>query len=413
MVSESFILIEPFGNAAVPLMEAVIAEGYAPIIVTQAEVLPHLEKCITGSATDIVQVDFSNPDADIARELATRLKEAKVAGVTTNWEFFTPLVSEVAERMGLRGNVSSLGLAARNKIAMAGRLKECGVRHASTVYAANAAALLEAIENSGLSYPLVVKPAENAGSCGVSVIRDASEIETAVQNAQAFEREFPHGFPLDVSVLAQEYIGGSEYSVESVVFDGKISHLQVTQKETSSGSYRSEVGHKMPAVLTMSERTRIEAEAARAIMAVGGVCGAAHTEIKLWRGEAWVIEVGLRPGGDDIIRLVPLSTGIDFARCIVRACTGQDELPGNTVGYRVAGVTFLVPETSGTVTSIASPPRGPGIIAAEWDVKVGDTVEVGVNNISRIGKYILCADSRDEYEELEERVAQEMVAHVN
>lgn len=393
---DSIAILEPFGNVAVPLVRAIRAAGLRVVTVTQGNVVPSLDPEVSESSDVTLLVDFA---ADtVVDDISAALRGQEVVGVISGWEFFSGIVSEVAERLSLPGNVVDKSHLARNKWDMATAFHESGVRHARTVVAGDAAGLAREIAANSLQYPLVVKPVENAGSVGVSIIQDRSELKAAVSAAQAFPTEFPHGFALDNRVLAQEYIGGLEYSVESVAHHGRIQHVAITEKATSDGSHRAELGHIVPAGLDEAAIDEVHSEVTRALTTLGFRNGVSHTEVKLWKGKAWIIEAGLRPGGDHIIRLVPLATGVDLAAAYVATSRGIEPDVKRRLD-RTAGVHFVSPTSGGRTRILAPFPDHPALAEGSFLVKDGDEVGPGVDNISRLAYAIVASADRHKFDE--------------
>jgi biotin carboxylase/predicted MFS family arabinose efflux permease len=393
---DSIAVLEPFGNVAVSLVRAIRAEGLRVVTVTQWNVVPTLDPEVIKSSDVILLVDFA--DETVVDEISAALAGQEVVGIISGWEFFSGLVSEVAERLSLPGNDVDKSNLARNKWEMAKAFHESGVRHARTVVAGDANGLAHEVTANSLQYPLVVKPVENAGSVGVSIIQDPSELKAAASAAQAFPTEFPHGFALDNRVLAQEYVGGIEYSVESVAHQGRIHHVAITEKATTGGAHRAELGHIVPARLDEAAIDEVHSEVSRALTTLGFRNGVSHTEVKLWNGKAWIIEAGLRPGGDHIIRLVPLATGVDLAAAYVATSRGN-EPDVNPRLDRTAGVQFVSPASGGRTKILAPFPEHPALAEGSFLVKDGDEVGPGVDNISRLAYAIVTSADRHQFDE--------------
>ncbi|MGL5811658.1 MAG: ATP-grasp domain-containing protein, partial [Nocardioides sp.] len=394
--TETVLLLEAFGNAGEVLVDAIRAEGFGVLVATHQDIYDGYSPRLKGKVGVPIIVDYSDPD--VRQQLAAEARSHRVVGVMTGWEFFSGLCSQVAAALGLPGNTPALSAAARNKWTMAQVFHLAGVRHAVTVHADDAEGLRRQIEKMDMSYPVVVKPVENAGSVGVTLVNDPDQLPAAVAAAQALGEEFPHGIPLDTSVLAQSYIGGHEFSVESVAVDGEIQHLAITEKATTDGSYRAETGHTIPAELPEDDADALTSAATAALQALGFTNGAAHTEIKLDNGSAWVIEAALRPAGDHIVRLVTLATGIDFARAYVRAVTNA-ALPGPGPRLAHAGVRFLVPQRVGTVAvARAEGPVPAGVIERQVLVGADDRIGGVTDNVTRLGYVIATGPDRPQLE---------------
>jgi biotin carboxylase len=164
---------------------------------------------------------FSQPEQALDDVIGYARKVGIDAVLTAN-EYLTPLVANVCAALGLPGNDPALATTARNKADMVRHFVRRGVTAPRTHIVEREDELL-GLCAAGLTFPCVVKPAEAAGSAGVTVVRDAAEMAEAFKTAQ--EPRGMYGMLLDPRILVQEYIGGTEYSVESITQNGASTHL--------------------------------------------------------------------------------------------------------------------------------------------------------------------------------------------
>ncbi|GHD53743.1 ATP-grasp domain-containing protein [Streptomyces galbus] len=335
-----------------------------------------------------VSPDFTDPAAAL-EELAAFCRRTAIDGVLACWEFLTPLAARLADRLGLPGHDAGLSPASRNKRLMAEVFTAYGVPSPRTVSAPDANTLAQRITSAALTYPLVVKPAENAASIGVRVVASPSDLPDAVALARAETVKLPHGIDLEPSLLAQEYAHGEEFSVETVVARGTIHHLAVTQKFTTRGAVRAETGHTVPADLAPPARATLLDAASRAVSALGLRDGLAHTEIKLDAGgRASVLETGARPPGDGIMELVKEATGIDMARTAVRIALGHEsDLAPTRAG--AAAVRFLIAPRAGTLLAVDGLPAAGPLLTVTLTKQPGDHLADPTDNLQRIGRIAL------------------------
>nr|WP_277753562.1 ATP-grasp domain-containing protein [Rosenbergiella epipactidis] len=247
-----------------------------------------------------------------------------------------------------------------------------------------------------LTFPLVVKPAENAASFGVSVLDDDKDLVQAFQNAAQWTHEYPHGIPFSNEILIQEYIPGREFSVEGISVSGQYLPWGVTMKFTTLGKARAETGHIFPAPIDTDLRDEILAVAKQAVIALGITNGISHTEIKLDKqGKPRVIESCSRPAGDYIPRLVELATGENPLAIYARQAVGDlsaDFRPAAPKRY--SAVQFIRPEVEGTFKSLVIPSRlkNAEVIESRITAPVDSQVKPGSTNIERLGWAIFTAN---------------------
>lgn len=186
-------------------------------------------------------------------------------------------------------------------------------------------------------YPCVVKPCEGSAKAGVSFAHDKRQFTSAIKYAQ----EITKG-----DILVEEYINGKELSVESISFKGNHRVIQVTDKDSSSAPHFVELGHHQPAAITASLKEKIEMIIPCILNSIGYTNGASHIELKYNGDEMYLIEINLRGGGDEISnKLVQLSSGIDYLRCMIEVALGSYKTPTRVSTPSYAGIYYLCKQT--------------------------------------------------------------------
>lgn len=397
------LLLEASGNAGDDLLTAAAELGAEVLVATHADIYRNYPASSRDRIAEAVFVDFARPAAAV-RELVSVARARGVEGVITGWEFLSPSVSRIAAELGLPGHDPDLADACRNKRLMADVFARGGVPAPRTLSAADHAGALAAVSGSDMEYPLVVKPAENAGSVGVSVVRDPSELEAAVRDAQGWPEEFPHGIPLDTHVVIQEYVDGAEFSVESVVTGERVHHLAVTKKLTTQDSRRAELGHTVPAELDNLLRARVLATVTTTLHTLGLRNGIAHTELKVTpSGAVRIIETGARPPGDHIMKLVKLALGIDEAKAYLQVALG-DRPRLSATRDRAAAIRFITPARGGVFRGLRGLPCGDPDISCAVYAEPGTRCGTARDNVGRIGHVMLCADTAADVSKLADDV---------
>ena len=76
--------------------------------------------------------------------------------------------------------------------------------------------------NDEINFPIVIKPTDNSGSRGVVLCKNKNDLENIFKESIQYTQK-PY-------LLAEEFIDGKEYSVESLHFNGKSKIVQITEK---------------------------------------------------------------------------------------------------------------------------------------------------------------------------------------
>jgi D-alanine-D-alanine ligase len=139
------------------------------------------------------------------------------------------------------------------------------------------------------TYPLVVKPADEGSSVGVSIVDTPDQLAAAVTLARTF-----HG-----PVLVEDYIAGTEIFVG--ILDGAVLGSVEVQPATRFYDYeakylRNDTRYLLPPEVPADVLARCEAHALAAYLALG-CSGHSRPDLRIDRaGNAWVLEVNTLPG---------------------------------------------------------------------------------------------------------------------
>lgn len=88
--------------------------------------------------------------------------------------------------------------------------------------------------------------------------------------------------------------------MEIIAWNGKVNVLTVTDKKTTEAPYFVELGHNQPSCFPQYTVDSIKDAAVAGVKALGVMNCACHAEVKVQNGEAYIMEIGARLGGDFI-----------------------------------------------------------------------------------------------------------------
>ena len=181
--------------------------------------------------------------------------------------------------------------------------------------------------DNDLVFPLIVKPVDNSGSRGVVHCETETELNKNIKEALNYSEA--------KKILVEEYIGGEEFSVESLISNKVVYVIQVTKKITSEPPFNVELGHLQPAEVNPLIFGKIVDSINRMIKLIGLNNCACHTELKVFNETPYIIENGARLGGDYITSvLTPLSTGINIEQELIKISLGEEFVyPEKELGY--------------------------------------------------------------------------------
>ena len=249
----------------------------------------------------------------------------------------------------------------------------------------------------------ILKPSRNSGSRGIAKVEKGIAKELFVTLYQrALEESRDH------QVLIEQFIEGPEFSVEVIVWQGEPHVLAVTDKKTTEAPYFVELGHNQPSVYPEETQKKLKDGAIAGCKALGLTNCAAHCELKVQDGEAYLMEIGARMGGDFISTvLTHLSTGIDMVAATIDVVLGiEPDLKPTGEKHGVA-IRYFTPKP-GKVVSIENTDALECVYKAKIYVKPGDEVREVKSSLDRSGHVIVTAATPQEAiviaEELTEKV---------
>lgn len=262
----------------------------------------------------------SNLEAAVAAALALHTRQA-IQGVVTYSELLLQPQAQISAQLGLPGSSPEAVAVAQSKALQRQVFTEKGVGSPRFAILTAAEQIPAALAHVGL--PAVFKPSLGAGSVGVHQVSSEAEVQQSfadfMQQSSVFLQPDPHALLEQPLALegAPDAVFADYVSVESLLFDGEIVHLTVTDRAALRHGYAEE-GLIMPSHLPAEEQATIIDMADRAIKAIGLTHGAVHTEIAWIDGQAYVIEVNARAGGP-IPSMFEAAANYDYAAEIAKS----------------------------------------------------------------------------------------------
>ena len=294
-------------------------------------------------------------------------------------------VAYAANKLGLVGISYDTAIKATDKGEMIKAFEASNVEH-PWYYILSSLDELETVENR-ITFPCISKPVDNAGSRGVMLVHSRGELNEAVKYSSLNGR--------NGGVIIEEYLEGSEVSVEIIVVDGTVHILQITDKLTTGAPHFVEMGHSQPSQLEDENIDAIRDLAVRAVRAVGINNGPAHVEIMLTKKGPRMIELGARMGGDCITtHLVPLSTGIDMIKATIDICLG--DVPDLEYKFHKGSAIRYLRQSHGTIQKIEGVETAKsyeGVKQVTFVKEIGDSVKNINSSVDRIWYVIAQAES--------------------
>ncbi len=236
----------------------------------------------------------------------------------------------------------------------------------------------------------ILKPTRNSGSRGIS------KVERGIERHQ-FERQYHWALreSRDNGVLIEQFIDGPEFSVEAIVWKGEPHILAITDKKTTGAPFFVELGHNQPSVFPGDVQQKLREATIAGIKALGLQNCAVHSELKIQDGQAYIMEIGARMGGDFIATdLVRLSTGIDMVAAAINVALGQQPVLEPTGPQSAVCIRYFTPQP-GRFTAIenAEMLEKPYVYASAIYPTKGEMVRPVRSSLDRSGHVIVTAET--------------------
>ncbi|MFF4490083.1 ATP-grasp domain-containing protein [Streptomyces sp. NPDC001544] len=251
---------------------------------------------------------------------ATLLAEYRPTAVIAGAEQGVELADALCEATGLPGNGTALSHARRTKDVQTRTVAAAGLPTARQLTVENAAQLQA--WHARLGGRVVVKPVRSARNDGVSVCDSPAESVAAYERVSGAVNAFDLR---NEGVVAQEYLSGTEFVVNTVSRDGRhrVTDTWRYQKINVNG-----VRDRINGILSLPPSdprwSRLREYAFSVLDALGIAHGPAHLEIIMTSDGPRLVELGARLCGADVARYAVLVTGESQIDRTVQAYTDPD-----------------------------------------------------------------------------------------
>lgn len=389
------LLVLAAGILQVPVIKKAKEKGYYVIAVdgdSNAIGLQYADKAICANITD----------EEIMLEIA---REQHVDGVIHPCsEVSMNVMGRINDELGLAGITKEQAIRATNKHLMREAFEKGNAPSPKSILTDSVEDAWEHLQND-FTTDGILKPSRNSGSRGIAkVVRDMNKADFINAYNIALNES------RDKSVLIEQFIEGPEFSIEIIVWNGKVNVLTVTDKKTTGAPHFVELGHNQPSCYSKEDVETLQAAAVAGVKALGVNNCACHAEAKLMNGKAYLMEIGARLGGDFIsTELTHLSTGIDMVAAAINVALGIE--PDLSVKEEPKGacIRYFCPKP-GRLISVSNTEvlDDPHVYKKEIYVHEGDIIPEVTSSLSRSGHVIVIEKTPQKAIELAERLIREV-----
>ncbi|MEV4945527.1 ATP-grasp domain-containing protein [Streptomyces sp. NPDC053755] len=358
--------------------------------------LQHKERLLPGQAETadvLLLVDYL--DWEVTRPIVRAAHEAYgFTAVMTLVEQATELAGRINDMLGFDGTSYEVARRFHDKLRMREWLHSTGFESVGCAEVSSAADVRDFAGRYG--FPVIVKPLDGTASRGIAVIHGPEETDRAWAELTGLRGrdDLPMAtfYPVD-RFIAEEYIDGVEYSVESFSFDGRHVVVSITDK-FHDGCV--EMGHALPAILSDEDESAIVDHVVGFLTAMGLRHGVGHTEIKLSSKGPRIIEGHDRVAGDRLLDFMAVTHGFDIERYAsgwpTRVLPALTDRPRPVLGAATKWVNGE-PGTVETVEGVEELRAQEGVFGVDVHVRPGDVIEPMSDNFGRHVQVLVTADT--------------------
>ncbi|WP_338448381.1 Mur ligase family protein [Niallia oryzisoli] len=161
--------------------------------------------------------------------------------------------------------------------------------------------------------PLVLKYPDSNGSKNVYFVDSEEKFKNRLKDMRSKRRK---------PVLIEEYVTGTQYIIEVLVYKEKVTIAGVIEQEINE--HLVVTGYSYPAVLEKEEQWKLQESVKSIITNLGLQTGSCHLEMR-WRNGEWkLIEVNPRMSGRAVNDIIKEGTGIDLAKETLKLYLGEE-----------------------------------------------------------------------------------------
>jgi len=244
---------------------------------------------------------------------------------------------------------------------------------------------------ASIGYPVILKPAMNWGSRGVSRVSEPADLPWAIRYAQTNCR--------DGEFVVEQCISGTEMTIEGLVKKGRTQILAWSDKEPQEHpKYRVAMALNYPARFADRQLQRASEVVSLATQALGIENGAFHCECMVNDNGVFLVELGGRPGGGHIFgQIVEASSGVCMPQTLALLFLGDD--PDINPKYQKgACYKFFAPPLGvfRQALGVSEARELPGILDFGFQMTPGTVVTPIAGDADRPGYVVATGQSREE-----------------
>lgn len=250
------------------------------------------------------------------------------------------------------------------------------------------------INIKNIDLPVVVKPTDSSGGRGITIAKDIEELKFSIELAKKFTVN-------NNRVIIEEFIEGTEVTVEGLVHDGNVKILTLSDKIKPTSKYRVATSLNYPAYFNNDIVNEISNITIKATQSLGISSGAIHAELIVSpdEKEIKIVELGARGGGGHVFgKIIETVTGINAPKEYVNILL-KKEISLTQDKFRGCVYRFFNPKERGILKSIEYDENlfeNDFVLDYGFTLNIGERYEGLSNSLKRIGFILISGKDRED-----------------
>ena len=297
-----------------------------------------------------------------------------------------PTAAYVSEQLGLPGIPLRAAQICTDKLKFRAFLDEVGLANPAWAEVRDGEPLPTKLLDDG---PCALKPATSSGSKGIFVVHDVAALTTRLPDTMAFCR--------DGRAVLERWIDGWQGTVEGILRDGKVAWGMVTERVTAPLPHTATWGHVVPSGLDDATIEALRGTINRLFAALKVSDGPFDCDFVVRDGQAFILEMSPRLGGNALSDLARLAADIDLPDYAVKAALGIDSTVSASPIRPTAAVLLGVQQVGKLAYNeheVAPLRTLPWVASLTFDKQPGDDVAPFINGRHRVAAALITADER-------------------
>jgi biotin carboxylase len=251
----------------------------------------------------------------------------------------------------------------------------------------------------------LVKPSQSSGSKGVFIVTTKEEFNSYIRESCSFS--------LDGTALFEEYIEGTQHTVEGILREGKIRLGLLTDRDTAIPPHTATMGHRVPSRLPKNVHEKLYKTVEQVLDLLGVANGPFDCDFVVNGDQVVLIEITPRLGGNSLSKLFEFALGFDLvAYAVSYACGDEYPLPVQC-HPKPAAISILGVDYPGKLYWDESEANDlqheVWVDTMIFDLPIGSMVQPFINGRYRLGETLITGSDRNDIDakliELKNRLA--------